>query len=251
MISKEPSESPFSLQLFEFRKLEEAIAAAPAGKNGTLNKNIKAMWFGVGDRCSTSRQEWKVKQEHQGHVVYALFVKVKQEHQGLVVYALFVTLKSKFVTLKSKEFNDPFTNKGTVHFVDKTSFKANLNQHAQDTQFMFIIVKHFILPAVETEKDNIEYWAKVFFMDCKTRKQLHLLYQNDLAALPEDELAAVTWNQYLLNSCCYMESILVEEPCVDRLIDDYGTVGKCRLPSKRVKQSTWEGKYAVVCASWK
>jgi hypothetical protein len=126
----------------------------PSGKNGTFNKNIKAMWFGVGDRCSTSRQEWNVKQEHQGHVVYALFVKVKQEHQGHVVYALLVTLKSKIVTLKSKEFNDPFTNKGTVHFVDKTSFKANLNQHAQDTQFMFIIVKHFILPAVETEKDN-------------------------------------------------------------------------------------------------
>jgi hypothetical protein len=68
--------------------LEEAIDAAPAGKNGRLNKNIKA------------------------NVVYALFVKV---------------------TLKSKEFKDPFTNKGTVHFVDKTSFKANLNQHAQDT----------------------------------------------------------------------------------------------------------------------
>jgi hypothetical protein len=73
---------------------------------------------------------------------------------------------------------------------------------------MFIIVKHFIPPAVETEKDNIEYWAKVFFMDCKARKQPDLLGHNDLAALPKDELVAVTSTQYLLKKHA------------DRLIDE-------------------------------
>jgi hypothetical protein len=105
-----------------------------------------------------------------------------------------------FVTLKSKEFLDPFTNKGTIHFLDKTSFNAKLNQYAQDIQFMFMIVKHFILPAVITEKDNIEYWAKVFFKGCRTRKPLHLFCQNFLTAHLEDESAAITWTQYLLKN---------------------------------------------------
>jgi hypothetical protein len=104
------------------------------------------------------------------------------------------------VTLKSEEFLDPFTDKGTVRFVDQISFNAKVNQYAQDHQFMFTIVKHFILPAVKTEKENIEHWAKVFFKGCRTRKQLHLFCQNFLLTLPEDELAAVRWVEYLLKN---------------------------------------------------
>jgi hypothetical protein len=136
----------------EYRKLEEPIDAAPAGKDGKFNKNVKAM------------------------------------------------VQALYVTLKSEEFLDPFTSKGTICFMDQTSFNAKVNQYAQDHQFMFMIVKHFILPAVKTEKENIEHWAKVFFKGCRTREQLHLFCQNFLAALPEDESAAVRWVEYLLKN---------------------------------------------------
>jgi len=154
LISKKPRRNLTESTRFtlEYRKLEEAIAAAPAGEDGKLNKNAKAM------------------------------------------------VDALFVTLKSKEFVDPFSGRETVRFVDKTSFNAKVNQYAQDIQFMFTIVKHFILLAVETEKDNIEYWAKVFFKGCRRRKQLHLFCQNFLVALPKEESAAVSWVKYLLTN---------------------------------------------------
>jgi hypothetical protein len=150
LISKKPSKSPVEVPCFtlEYHKLKELIDAAPAGKDGKFNKNVKAM------------------------------------------------VKALYVTLKSEEFFDPFTGQGTVHFVDQTSFNVEVKQYAQDHQFMFTIVKHFILPAVKTEKENSEHWAKVFFKGCRTRKQLHLFCQNFLVALLEDESAAVRWVEY-------------------------------------------------------
>jgi hypothetical protein len=147
----------------EYRKLKEPIDAAPAGKDGKFNKNVKAM------------------------------------------------VQALYVTLKSEEFLDPFTGKGTIHFVDQTSFNAKVNQYAQDHQFMFMIVKHFILPAVETEKENVEHWAKVYFIGYRTRKQLHLFCQNFLVVLPEDKLAAVRWVEYLLKN--HPDSLTDEVAC--------------------------------------
>jgi hypothetical protein len=91
LISKKPNKSPVEAPHFtlEYRKLEEPIDAAPAGKDGKFNKNVKAM------------------------------------------------VKALYVTLKSEEFLDPFTGKITVHFVDRTSFNAKVNQYAPDHQFMF------------------------------------------------------------------------------------------------------------------
>jgi hypothetical protein len=105
LISKKPSKSPVEAPHFtlEYCKLEPPIDAAPAGKDGKFNKNVKAM------------------------------------------------VKALYVTLKSEEFLYPFASQGTIHFVDQTSFDVEVNQYAQDHQFMFMIVKHFILPAVKTE----------------------------------------------------------------------------------------------------
>jgi hypothetical protein len=125
LISKKPSKSPVEVPCFtlESQKLKEPIDAAPAGKHGKFNKNVKAM------------------------------------------------VQVLYVTLKSEEFLEPFTGKGTICFVDQTSFNTKVNQYGQDHQFMFTIVKHFILPAVKTEKENIEHWAKLFFKGCRTRKR--------------------------------------------------------------------------------
>jgi hypothetical protein len=116
------------------------------------------------------------------------------------------------VTLKSEEFLDPFTGKGTIRFVDQTSFNAKVNQYAQDHQFMFTIVKHFILPAVKTEKENIEHWAKVFSKDagqessyiCSAKISVRWL-------LPEDESAVVRWVEYLLKN--HLDSLVDEVAC--------------------------------------
>jgi hypothetical protein len=120
-------------------------------------------------------------------------------------------IKALNVTLKSEDFLDTFTGQGTVCFVDQTSFNAEVNQYAQDHQFIFMIVKHFILPALKTKKENIEHWANVIFKGCRTRKQLRLFCQNFLAALPEDESAAVRWVEYLLKN--HPDSLVVEVAC--------------------------------------
>jgi hypothetical protein len=45
LISKKPSKSPVEVPCFtlEYCKLKEPIDAAPAGKDGKFNKNVKAM----------------------------------------------------------------------------------------------------------------------------------------------------------------------------------------------------------------
>ena len=102
--------------------------------------------------------------------------------------------------LSNQGFLDPLTGKPNLRWVTKESFNQKLSQRAQDTQTMFMIVDQHILPAVETEKNNIDYWARIFFKGCRTRKVLQTFCHHFCAAVPEDEDAATEWIKHLLKN---------------------------------------------------
>ncbi len=102
--------------------------------------------------------------------------------------------------LSNQGFLDPLTGKPNLRWVTKESFSQKLSQRAQGAQAMLMIVAQRILPAVETEKNNIDYWARIFFKGCRTRKVLQALCHHFCAAAPEDEGAAAEWAKHLLKN---------------------------------------------------
>ena len=73
--------------------------------------------------------------------------------------------------LTNEVLNDPFTGKGTARFLAKISFISKIDQYAQELQFALMIIKHIILPVVQTEKENIMFWTKKIFKSCRKRPQ--------------------------------------------------------------------------------
>ena len=101
-----------------------------------------------------------------------------------------------------------------------------------------------VLPAVETEKENIEFWTKKIFRPCRRKKQFVMFCHNLLSLVPGN--GDVSWLQRLLNDhpddlmdevACQAEEVNHQQEyndCVNKTLEDeFGTrgSGKSTKPS--------------------
>lgn len=80
-----------------------------------------------------------------------------------------------------------YTGKPAVRLLDKSSFVAKVNNHAQDLHVAVILVKHFFLDHVPDNKGNLDHWTKKLFRQCSHRKDFVHFCNNIFSLFPEEK----------------------------------------------------------------
>jgi hypothetical protein len=103
---------------------------------------------------------------------------------------LHAMVEDLFCRIQSDALNDPYSGAAGLRFLDKESFKAKLNSHAQDLQGALMITKHLFLDHVPyhdpNPKKDLSQWTLKIFRDCHDQKEFILFCNNILSLIPNE-----------------------------------------------------------------
>ena len=134
-----------------------------------------------GWKVKVSKDKRTVEYRHISEVVDAWAPNGDAAKNAKNLHAMVDTL---YEVLEEEVMQDIFGNCPAVDFLKKVSLLAKIRSHSQDFHFGYIVVNDYLIDHVPEKKGDVEFWMKVVFRTCRTRKQYILCCNNFNSIFP-------------------------------------------------------------------
>jgi hypothetical protein len=78
----------------------------------------------------------------------------------------------------SKGIKNIYTDKPTIHFLEKKSFVGKIHQQTQEFQVIVILTASFFINHVSSHHGDIMFWVKRLFCQCRVQKDFTMSCNN-------------------------------------------------------------------------